>query len=163
LNAAVLRPLPVMAPSDLVTVYQTMQNAKERFVEGSRDYLSYEEYTAYRDRNHSFEGLAAYASVNVTLGGDENRRLNGQLATCNYFDLVTKGVAVGRGFSEEECRTTGASPVAIISHNLWKRQFDTRPDILGQRVLLNGFRFTIVGVAPAGFTGGSLQSGEIWA
>src|SRR5436190_22639889 len=60
LNAAILRPLPVSAPSELVTVYQTMKNAKQRFVHGSRDYLSYAEYAAYRDRSHLFKGLAAY-------------------------------------------------------------------------------------------------------
>src|SRR5258708_6143043 len=69
LNAIALRPVPVHNPGEVVTVYQTMQGLKSRNTHGSRAYLSYAEYQAYRDGNHVFSGLAAYAAVQLTLGG----------------------------------------------------------------------------------------------
>src|SRR4051794_19705520 len=61
LNAIVLRPLPVKNGGEVVTVYQTMTGLKSRTTQGSRSYLSYPEYVAYRDQSHTFSGLAAYA------------------------------------------------------------------------------------------------------
>ena len=57
LNAIALRPLPVYNPGEVVTVYQMMQGLRDRNVHGSRAYLSYPEYTAYRDQSHVFTGL----------------------------------------------------------------------------------------------------------
>src|SRR5262249_37152694 len=50
-------------------------------------------------------------------------------------------------------RTPGAHPVAVISHGLWQRRFGGDPNILGKSVRLNGHPFTVIGVAPARFTG----------
>src|SRR5688572_16782577 len=61
LNAVALRPLPVRDSDQVVTVHQIMRGLKDRNVHGSRSYLSYPEYAAYRDQNHVFSGLAGYA------------------------------------------------------------------------------------------------------
>jgi macrolide transport system ATP-binding/permease protein len=163
LNAAILRPLPVKDAGELVTIYQNMQGVRGRFVNGTINYLSYAEYAAYRDRNKTLQGIAAYASSGVTLGGEGARSLGGQLATCNYFTVLTEGMALGRGFLEEECKTRGSSPVVVVSHKLWQRQFDGDRAVVGRRIIINGTSFTIVGVAPEGFSGASLVGAEIWA
>src|SRR6195256_1990969 len=81
LNAIALRPLPVRSASEVVTVYQMMNGLKSRNVHGSHAYLSYPEYTAYRDQSHVFSGLTAYAVAELTLGGQGARHLVGQVAT----------------------------------------------------------------------------------
>jgi predicted permease len=162
LNALTLRPLPVQDADALVTVYQNIQGQR-RIVNGAPTFFSYAEYAAYRDRTQSLKGIAADASTTVTLNGQEARRLSGQLASCNYFSVLTGGVALGRGFLEEECQVRGASPVVVLSHRLWEQEFDANPGVLGQTMMLNGTRFTIVGVGPRGFSGGRLQAADVWA
>jgi hypothetical protein len=49
-------------------------------------------------------------------------------------------------------------PLAVISHAYWLRRFDGAPDVVGRPLALNGAHVTIVGVAPAGFSGVWLES-----
>ena len=61
--------------------------------------------------------------------------------------------ALGRFFLPEEDRTPGTHPVVVISHGLWQRRFGADPAVIGKTVSLNAYRYTVVGVAPAEFTG----------
>jgi putative ABC transport system permease protein len=118
---------------------------------------------AFRDQNNVFSGLAAYSNAQLTLGGSEARQLSGDLVTCNYFEAITQGLTLGRGFRPDECEVPGASGVVVISQRLWQRQFGSDPQILEKPIVLNGKSATIVGVGPAGFTGASLMSSDVWA
>ena len=64
-----------------------------------------------------------------------------------------RAAASGRGFRADENIARGAHPVLVLSHGLWQRRFGGRPDIVGQTVELVGLAYTVVGVAPASFTG----------
>jgi predicted permease len=162
INAIALRPLPVRNPSEVVTVYQSIQGLKERNVHGSRGYLSYPEYQAYRDQSHSFTGLAAYAVMELSMGGPSPRRIIGQVATCNYFSTLTGPLPIGRGFLPEDCSPSSAASVVVISHAFWQRQFASDPAVLGKTIMLNREPYTIVGVTPEGFSGGSIIGGDVW-
>jgi predicted permease len=162
LNGLALRPLPVKNPSEVVTVYQTIRGLKSRYTHGSRAYLSYPEYKAYRDQNHVFSGLAAYALARVTLGGPEARTVQGQLVSCNYFPALTGSLTMGRGFLPEECGAPGGNPVVVLSRAFWQGQFGGDPQILGKTVVLNRGTFTVVGVGPEGFSGGSVIAADVW-
>jgi predicted permease len=163
LNAIALRPLPVHDSGSVVTIYQSMQGLRERNVRGDQSLFSLQEYTAFRDQNDVFTGLAAYSNAPLTLGGSKARQLSGDLVTCNYFDAIALGLTLGRGFRPDECVAPGASAVVVISQRLWQRQFGADPQILEKPIVLNGRSFTIVGVGPAGFTGASLMSSDVWA
>ena len=156
LNAIALRPLPVYNPNEVVTVYQMMQGLRNRNVHGSKAYLSYAEYAAYRDQNHVFTGLAAHASAHLALGGAGARRLTGFIVSCNYFSLLAPSLHIGRGFLPSECGAQGSAPVVVLSHRLWKGQYASDPQILGKTIVLNRGNFTVVGVAPEGFVGASI-------
>src|SRR5262245_16380447 len=138
LNAVALRPLPVVNAEEIVTIYQTFQGTAPRRVHGTRSLFSLPEYEAYRDRNQTLAGIVAYTEEALTLNRDEARRVVGQLATCNYFRVLTTTMAMGRGFLDEECASRGASPVVVLSHHLWEQQFESSPGILGQPIRLNG-------------------------
>lgn len=163
LNAVVLRPLPVPSPANLVSLNQNFEHIATRNVHGERSFFSYPEYEIHRDQNGVFTGLAAWSMAPLTLAGTEARLLNGQLATCNYFDVLVGSLLMGRGFRPEECASEGSGEVAVISHRLWQSRFARDGAIVGKTIVLNGHALSIVGVAPEGFLGGSFLSADVWA
>ena len=163
LNAIALRPLPVYKAGEVVTVYQVMQGLRDRNVHGSRAFFSYPEYAAYRDQNHVFTGLAAHASTHLALGGAGSRRLSGFVVSCNYFSLLAPTMHIGRGLLPSECGAQGSAPVVVLSYALWKGHFAADPQIVGKSIVLNRGSYTVVGVAPEGFSGASLEGADVWA
>jgi predicted permease len=71
--------------------------------------------------------------------------------TGNYFQVLGVEPAIGRVFNLEEDRAPGASPYAVLSHDYWQTRFNGDPRLIGRRLRLNGYPFTIVGVARRGF------------
>ena len=117
--------------------------------------LSYGEYPYFREAASVFEALAAHyssAPLHVTIGGT-SEALTGSVATASYFDVLQLSPAVGRFYTAGEDRARGRDAVAVISHSLWRRRFGSDVSVLGSAITINGRPFTVVGVAPAGFTG----------
>jgi predicted permease len=130
------------------------------------DTFSYPNYLDYRARQTVFDGLAAYhvgglARFGLGLGGDAVP-VPGAYVSANYFDVLGVRMARGRGFLPEDERLDSPNTVAVISDRLWRTQFESTPDIIGRTVRLNGRPFTIVGVAPAGFTGYTIDDQRLW-
>src|SRR5262249_6469372 len=116
--------------------------------------FSYPIYKDFRDKNDVFDGLAAYIPEPMSLSQNGvNERVWGYLASGNYFDLLGVRAFKGRMFTQEEDRAPGANPVAVVSYGSWQRRFGGDPNLVGKRIKLNGYDFTIVGVAPEGFRG----------
>ena len=81
-------------------------------------------------------------------------RVNGELVSGNYFDVLGVRAHIGRTFTQDDDRTPGGHPVAILTHSFWTRRFAARPGACSiSSVTLNGQPMTIVGVAPPGFFG----------
>ena len=164
LNGAALRPLPVPGAADIVSVYQTFRGLKSRNVHGADSFFSWPEYKSYRDGNHVLAGLAAYEPLlDVTLGGDQPQQLFGQLASCNYFDVLKEPPALGRAFSASDCAVAREGAVAVLSDNLWRTTFAADPAIVGRNIVLNRQPFTVIGVAKPGFQGTEPIPAEFWA
>ncbi len=64
----------------------------------------------------------------------------------------------------EEDDRPGAAPVVVISHRVWQNTYGSDPSIVGATFAVEGHPFTVIGVAPAGFFGETLQSDppDIW-
>ena len=138
-NAFLLRPLPVEEPSRVVRIYSN------RFSN-----TSYPNYVDYRDRNQTLAGLAAFQMTSLSLRNDgEAEHIFGQIASGNYFTVLGVRPALGRTFLPEDDRT----PLTVLSHGFWQRRFASDTGVIGKAVTLNGQSFTVVGVAPPGFTG----------
>ncbi len=162
LNSVALRPLPVPRAEQLTSVYQTFHSSSRRAIHGSASFFSIDEYETYRDQNRVFDGLLAYAPfVSATLGGEIPRPIEGQYASCNYFDVLDEPAALGRAFLASDCLAAG-NAVAVLSDDLWRSAFNADPSIAGKTVLLNGRGFTIAGVAPAGFHGTEAAFAAFW-
>jgi len=148
LNAVFLRPLPVEDPARLAALF-TVESRSAALLP-----CSYPNYLDYRDHNTVFSSLLLYTSITLSLTGSaEPQMLMGQLVSGNYFTTLGVNPVIGRGFLPEEDTSLGASPVAVIGHGLWSRQFGSDPQVTSRSIQLNGRAFRIVGVAPKGFQG----------
>jgi predicted permease len=156
-NAAFWRPLPAAAEPDRIV---TLARGN-----GDGPPLSYPEFTALRERNEVLTALAAFKLDEVSFGnGERSEVVLGALASGDYFDVLGIRPALGRAFLPEEDRTPGAHPVVVISHSYWQGRLGGDPGLIGQTVVLNGHRFTLVGIAAAGFDGTSAPMRvSLWA
>jgi predicted permease len=153
-DALLFRPLPVLRPSEVVTVNWTSPTG--HFGEFTFSAASYRDYADLRDRSRSFTGLAAFTIQNYGLStrADQLPQLRmGLLMTGNFFQVMGVAPALGRAFLPEEDRVPGRDAVVVLSHDCWQKQFAADPSVLGRKVWLNGVPFTIIGVAPERFTG----------
>ena len=142
INAMLLRALSgVTNPGNLAAMYRLQKNQ-------AFDNLSYPDYLDYRDRNHSFSGLAAHCSMALTFNYGTAERLRGDLVTGNYFDVLGIKPAAGRLLTDLD-----SEPVAVVSYGVWRRKFGGEASAIGARIELNGVPFTVVGVAGEKFRG----------
>src|SRR6267143_2881566 len=147
-NTVLLRPLPVPHPEQLVEVYGTFHNGADYTIQ------SYLNYKDYRDRNDVFSGLIAYRFAPMSISHEgRNERVWGYLVSGNYFDVLGVQPFLGRNFVPEEDQTPGSHPVAVISYGCWQKRFASDRGVVGQALTLNGHVFTVIGVAPKGFSG----------
>ena len=145
-NALLIRPLPYREPQQLVLL---LQHFKSQNLE--RIPVSPAEFVDYETRAHSFEKLGAFSYTNFNLAGeDKPERISGATVTAGVLPLLGVSPIKGRLFESEEC-TLGREDVVIISARLWQRRFNSDPQIIGTKLLLNGKTFTVVGVMPASF------------
>jgi predicted permease len=142
-NATLFQRLPVPDRDDLVYVNR-----------GTGGVFSYPQYEMLRDHTRALTSLAAWGGITASLNaGDSAELVAGCIVTGNFFEVMGISAAQGRLLSTSDDRTPGAHPVAVISHDFWQARFAGQPEAVGREVRLNGQVFTIVGVAPAGFTG----------
>ena len=147
-NAVLLRATPVAEPDRLVEIYTGPSQEYAQLT------LSYPDYLDLRSHADTLESVAAHAFVRGILSsGDRPSLVTGETVSDNYFSVLGIPPALGRGFVADEHLTPGAAPVVVIGHGLWQRQFGGRPDVIGQAIQLSGVEYTVVGVAPAPFTG----------
>ncbi|HXW89900.1 MAG TPA: ABC transporter permease [Terriglobales bacterium] len=168
LNGFALRPLPIPRAEQMVSISQVFHGRFSRNVHGGvgieGGLFSYPEYLDYRDHSHVFAGLTAYEPfVEATLAGGRMQQLLGALTSCNYFDVLNEHPAQGRGFSEADCAAPGANPVVVISDDLWRDAFARDPSLVGETVILNRLRYTVIGIAPPRFRGVDVVPTSFWA
>jgi macrolide transport system ATP-binding/permease protein len=152
-DALLLRPLPVARPGEVFTVGST--STIEAF-NASALVSSYRDYVDIRDRSTSFEGLAAfdYLTAGFAVDATHSPKLKmGMLVSGNLFPLMGVEPAIGRSFRPEEDQIPGRDAVVVLGHRLWEEELGSDPAILGRRVRINGNELTVIGVAPAEFTG----------
>jgi len=141
-NGVLLNPLPFPHPEQLVALHESKPN----FANGS---ISYPNFLDWRKDNHTFAamGLARSYGFSMTGRGDA-AQLSAEFLSDGYFAVLGVRPVLGREFMPAD-ETLGASPVAMISEDLWRNRFDRSPHVLGQTITLDGKNFSIVGVIPA--------------
>jgi predicted permease len=147
LSAFFLTPLPVSEPDRVVALY-TSDYSGPRY--GASSYPDFEDL---RDQPHLFESLAAYSFEAAALTTDrEPARVWSELVSGSYFSLLSVRMALGRPLLPAD-DAEGAPAAVVIGHGLWQRRLAGDASVLGRPLVLSGTAFTVVGVAPEGFTG----------
>ena len=150
-DQVLLRMLPVKAPEQLVMFDGPGAFQGRTFNNGT---FSYPMYRDFRDQNTVLSGvLARFPAALTLLANGQAERVNGELVSGNYFDVLGVPALIGRTFTPDDDRTPGGHPVAILSHNFWMRRFAGDPSVLNRTITLNGLPMTIVGITPPGFSG----------
>jgi predicted permease len=145
LNALFLRPLNVPHAESLYAVQR-----------GNDTYIvqSYPDYLDLRDRNRSFDSLAAYNISQVGFDTGKNpTTLWGYETSGNYFDTLGIQPYLGRLFHGSDEHGPNSAPYVVLTYGFWHSYFQADPSVVGRQVRLNKHPFTIVGVAPPEFHG----------
>ena len=156
-NALLYTPLPTERPEQIAQVLSGGGDGRS----GGMVKHTYKRYTSFRDGNTSFAVLAAIRDVTVPISDRAPNAgtakltgvVRGEVSSGNYFDMLGVRAALGRAFTPDDDRTPNGHPVVVISDRLWRTQFVSDPQKLGQVLYLNGHPFTVIGIAPASFTG----------
>jgi len=145
LNGLILRPLNVPNAESLYGI----EHGNEHNM-----WESYPDYVDLRDRNRSFDGLAAFNIDQVGLdSGDNPSRAWIDTVTGNYFDVLGIQPYLGRFFHTEDEHGPNSAPYIVLGHDYWHTHFQDDRGVVGRTVRVNKHPFTIIGVAPPGFHG----------
>lgn len=148
-DALLLRPLPVLNPSSVVTISTDRADTA-----GGVGGVSYLDYKDMRERSRSFDGMAAFTFSNFSMArsSTESPQMRfGIMVSDNYFDVLGIKPAIGRAFASGEGQVPGRDPLVILSYDFWRSEFGADPAILDRTVRINGIDFTVIGVAPKNF------------
>jgi len=155
LNALILRPLNVPQSESLYAVERGNDQAINH---------SYPDYEDLRDRNRSFDGLAAYDLAPA--GIDTGKELTTawvQEVTGNYFDVLRAQPYLGRFFHSSDEHGPNSAPYIVLPYAYWHSHFQDDRGAVGRTVQINQRPFTVLGVGPPGFRGNlSFLSPDFW-
>ncbi|MGH9398475.1 MAG: ADOP family duplicated permease [Terriglobia bacterium] len=159
-EAALFPPFTVNNPNRLAGVYTSGPDGT------GYSSTSYPDYVYYRDHNRVFSGLMAYVHTGLRwTHGDQTTFPWAAVVSGNYFNVLGVKPFIGRTFRPEEDSVGGASAVAVVGYQFWRRQLASNANVVGTALVLNGRTFTIVGVVPNNFVGVDLAWGgipDIW-
>jgi predicted permease len=115
---------------------------------------SYPNYVDVRDRNRSFEELAAFNFVFVGLDTGKDPAASAGFATSgNYFDVLRIHPYLGRFFHASDEHGPNSAPYIVLNYSYWHSRLQDDRGVVGRTVQLDKHPYTIVGVAPPGFQG----------
>ena len=156
LNQALLRALPVKDPSQLVVLSFSGSAPGHLHSEGGdspghRHYFSYPMYRDLRDKNTALRGLAASAPASAGVSwNNHSEQVPVELVSGNYFETLGVQAATGRLLLPGDETFENANAVAVLSFDYWKSHLGEAP-VAGKTLLINGYPFSIAGVAAPGF------------
>src|SRR5262245_6018513 len=171
LDAVVLKTLPVIKPEELVLfnwLSGPKRMARNAYGEIGSDAatglttstsFSYLTFKRLRDHNQSLVEVFAFVPRRLSVNANGQAEfVNGQLVSGGYYAGLGAQPLLGRTISAEDDKAA-ASPVAVITHQYWRRRFGLDPSVVGKTINVNNIPFTIIGVTPPGFYG-ALQVGQ---
>jgi putative ABC transport system permease protein len=164
-HQVMLKSLPVTKPDELWRIGDKIRccnwGGYTQGNDGNFSLFSWEAYKVFRDHTPEFTDLAALQAGNAPLGvrraGSQAQAdtRNGEYVSGNFFRTFGVQPWIGRLLTDADDQE-GASPVAVMSHRIWKEKYGSDPSVVGASYQINGHSFTVVGVAAPGFYGAKL-------
>src|SRR6266404_5743602 len=152
-NAVLLRPLAMEDPSHVVFVQETWRDIFPG--------LSVGNFADLKRQSIAFAELCASNNASFNLEAREvPERVDGEIATANYFTTFGAQPIAGRVFTAEEDKP-GQPKVVVISERLWRTKLHADPSIVGQPIRINGLPTTVVGIMPRSFDP-LLSNSDLW-
>src|SRR5438132_2505579 len=152
-NAIVLRGFSFQHPEQLMSVGLIDPQATARNNNFGAGVIPWaQDYEDLRAAQQSFTQMAAYlngSTVNVSYKNNPQRYTGGYV-TEDFFKIVGVAPILGRDFTAADDKP-GAEKVAILGHEIWQRDFNGDPRVVGQSLRINGHAATIIGVMPPNF------------
>jgi len=145
MNGLILRPLNVPQAQSLYGIERARDKDPSQ---------SYPDYLDLRDRNRSFDGLAAYDVAQAGLDTGKNpSRVWIEAVSGNYFEVLGIRPYLGRFFHSLDEHGANSAPYIVLTYAYWHSHFHDDRSVVGRIVQLNKHPFTILGIAPLGFSG----------
>src|SRR5216684_953267 len=169
IHAVMLRSLPVSDPGKLYRVGEGDDCCVEGGPQDKWGMFSFALYERLKAETPEFEEVAAFQAgrwrMSVRRQGVDSvaKPLRSEYVTGSYFSTLGVGALGGRVFTPEDDRP-GAPPVMVLSHRVWQTTYASDPLVVGSTFVVGGHPFTVIGVAPPGFFGETLESDppDIW-
>ncbi|MCP5110706.1 MAG: FtsX-like permease family protein, partial [bacterium] len=103
------------------------------------------------------EGVTAIAGFR-RLGANlsfEHQTVDGEIAVVSgaYFPTLGVNPALGRPITPDDDVHGAGNAVAVLGYGYWQDRLGGRPEVLNKPIRINDHLFTVVGIAPRGFTG----------
>lgn len=163
-RALVSPPAHITEPQRVFAVgFEHPSRGGERGAEATTSYPTFE---AMRDGAGVIEVAAAWHHLAASARIDGERMLVKAVAVSGeYFDMLGARPSLGRAITREDDRAPAGSPVAVLSHSLWKRAFAGDRQVIGRELALHDreeLALRVVGVMPPGFSGLSADRVDLW-
>lgn len=143
-----LKPLPYTHPGRLVVMQEVVAEFKDIYPALP---LNANHFENWQQHSHSFASMAVMDPDSVPLGaGGHPLQVSILRSTSGIFHVLDAAPEIGRAFTTEEDQP-GHERVVVLMHDLWKHQFHSDRNILGQTVTLDGYPYTVIGVMPPSF------------
>ena len=159
-DQVLFRLLPVREPERLVVVDWKGNSLSSGW--GPSAFMSYPLCRDLMKQDRFFDGVLCRFPTGVMLASGEGRQaqpVGAEIVSGSYFPVLGVAPAVGRLLDEQDDVQPGAHPVVVTSYAYWQSALGGAPDVVGRKVLLNGFPMTVVGVASPRFRG--MDIGEV--
>ena len=169
IHAVMLRSLPVSDPGRLYRVGEGDECCVEGGPQDRWGMVSFPLYERLKTETPEFEEVTAFQAGRWRMGvrrqGVESvaRPFRSEYVTGTYFSTLGVRAFGGRVFTPDDDKPA-APPVAVLSHRVWQTAYASDPSVVGSTFIIEGHPVTVIGVAPPGFFGETLQSDppDIW-
>jgi predicted permease len=155
-------PAGIVEP-DRVVEFRSIRQMRDSTADTSSAF-SYPSYAEFRAMTGVFSNVTAVRGpddIAVDRGPSASTARGSQVADA-YFQVLGIRPVLGRFFAAEETREPAGQTVAVLSFDYWQRHFAGATDVVGRMLVLQGHPYTVIGVAPRGISGHTLQATDVW-
>ena len=168
IHAVMLRSLPVSDPALLYRVGDGDDCCVEGGPQDRWGMFSFPLYERLKENTPEFEEVAAFQAGGSRFGVRRQgelaaKPLHAEFVTGNYFSTLGVRTFGGRLLIPADDKPS-APPAVVMSHHTWQTEYGSDPNVVGSTFVVEGHSFTVVGIAPPGFFGETLQGDppDLW-